>query len=58
MARERKARQVVVVSITLSDGSVHTWGPLPRPRFVGSWAMRQLPYGTDLQGSVVRVRAA
>lgn len=41
------------LTITLRDGEAHTFAyrGRRRPRFIGSWLMQQMPYGTDFQGA-------
>lgn len=38
------------ITITLADGSEHTFSATRKPRHWKSWAMQQCPYGTDFYG--------
>jgi hypothetical protein len=40
----------MTITITLADGSSHSFSVKFQPRNWKSWLMHQMPYGTDLQG--------
>ena len=56
MTTKHPAGKIPTVEVTLRDGSVHLIrkhvGPVPRHAY--SWAMQQLPYGTDFRGATFR----
>lgn len=42
---------VIVLTITLRDGTEHRFETNAMPRHWKSWVMRQMPYGTDFLGA-------
>lgn len=40
----------MTLTITLADGTSHSFTEAKRPRYWKSWLMQQLPYGTSFQG--------
>lgn len=40
-----------VLTITLQDGTTHSFEVDAMPRHYASWLMRQMPYGTDFHGA-------
>lgn len=43
--------RTLTLACTLRDGTTHTWHVAKRPRYIGSWMMQQLPYGTNFHGA-------
>ena len=40
-----------VLTVTLRDGTAHSFEVDSMPRHWASWVMRQMPYGTDFLGA-------
>jgi len=49
-SRRSATPKLYLLTLTLADGTTHTWTPEKLPKHWTSWCMRQMPSDTDFYG--------